>query len=211
LYCYGAILADYSGETEGCLERCRQAFEIAERSGTAYTRAVASTYLGLAHLLREEWPEATELLERGLELAHRHQTSLEAEAIWLSFLAEAQLGLGRRSAARQLSDEAIAVARRRCTPVNEIRAQAARARILRQTEGADAAAEIDAALARAQVLIEETGARGYAPFVQEERAKLARLLGDDATRERELREAHRLFVEMGATGHAQRLAKELGL
>ena len=28
---------------------------------------------------------------------------------------------------------------------------------------------------------------------------------------RELREAHRLYTEMGATGHAERLARELGL
>ena len=33
--------------------------------------------------------------------------------------------------------------------------------------------------------------------------------GDDATQERELREAHRLYTEMGATGHAERLAREL--
>jgi hypothetical protein len=37
------------------------------------------------------------------------------------------------------------------------------------------------------------------------------VLGDEAAHQRELREAHRLFVEMGATGHSQRLAKELGL
>jgi len=30
-------------------------------------------------------------------------------------------------------------------------------------------------------------------------------------RVRELREAHRLFTDMGAIGHAERLAKELGL
>jgi hypothetical protein len=146
-----------------------------------------------------------------VELAHRHRRTLETEALWLSFLAEAQMGLGRLSAARELSDEAIAVARRRCTPGAEIRAQLARARTLRQTEGADAAAEIDAALTRAQVLTEETGARGHAPFVHEEHAKLATLLSDTPTAERELREAYRLFVEIGATGHAKRLAKELGL
>ena len=33
----------------------------------------------------------------------------------------------------------------------------------------------------------------------------------DATRTRELREAHRLFTEMGTTGHAEHLARELGL
>ena len=43
----------------------------------------------------------------------------------------------------------------------------------------------------------------------EERARLARLTGDGAAAERELREAHRLYEAIGATGHAGRLAKEL--
>jgi hypothetical protein len=38
-----------------------------------------------------------------------------------------------------------------------------------------------------------------------------RMLGKDSARERELREAHRFYVEIGATGHARRLAEELGL
>jgi hypothetical protein len=50
---------------------------------------------------------------------------------------------------------------------------------------------------------------GYAPFVHVERAELARLTGDEATRERELREAHRLFIAMGATIRAEQVAKEL--
>ena len=41
--------------------------------------------------------------------------------------------------------------------------------------------------------------------------ELARLRGDEAARERALRNAHRLYTEMGATGHAERLAKELDL
>jgi hypothetical protein len=43
-----------------------------------------------------------------------------------------------------------------------------------------------------------------------ERAALGHLLGDEATRQRDLREAHRLFVEMGATALAEQVAKELG-
>jgi hypothetical protein len=42
-----------------------------------------------------------------------------------------------------------------------------------------------------------------------ERAELARLLGDGGARQRELREAHRLFTEMGATARAERVAKDL--
>jgi len=49
------------------------------------------------------------------------------------------------------------------------------------------------------------------PFIHVERAELGRLLSDEAAWERELREALRLSTEMGATGHAARLARELGI
>ncbi len=53
------------------------------------------------------------------------------------------------------------------------------------------------------------GARGAEPQILEHRAELARLLGDEAGYQRELRQAQRLFVEMGATGHARRVAAQL--
>jgi hypothetical protein len=73
-------------------------------------------------------------------------------------------------------------------------------------EGAKCAAEVERALAEVSAMIEETEARCREPIVHEISAELARLRADEATRERELREAHRLFVEMGATGHAERIA-----
>jgi len=51
----------------------------------------------------------------------------------------------------------------------------------------------------------------FDPFVCLERAELARLSGDEAPRQRELREAHRLFTEIGAPMRAGEVAKELGL
>ena len=53
-----------------------------------------------------------------------------------------------------------------------------------------------------------SGAKSYEPFLRVERAELARLNGDDATRQRELREAHRLFLEIGAPIRAEQVAKE---
>jgi hypothetical protein len=66
-------------------------------------------------------------------------------------------------------------------------------------------------LAAALAFVETSGAKGYEPLVRLERAELARLSGDEATRQRELRAAHRLFTEIGATGHIERLAKGLEL
>jgi hypothetical protein len=48
-------------------------------------------------------------------------------------------------------------------------------------------------------------------MVHVELAELARQSGDADGHDRELREAHRLFTEIGATGHADRLAAELAL
>jgi hypothetical protein len=49
----------------------------------------------------------------------------------------------------------------------------------------------------------------YEPFLHVERAELARLSGDQVARERELREAHRLFLEIGAPIRAEQIAKDL--
>lgn len=55
------------------------------------------------------------------------------------------------------------------------------------------------------------GARHFEAQIHEVSGELAVLLADDAGRERELREAHRLYTEMGAVGHADRVGRELGL
>ena len=46
------------------------------------------------------------------------------------------------------------------------------------------------------------------PRLHEARARLAHLRGDAETRGRELAEAERLYAEMGARGHAERVAGE---
>ena len=81
--------------------------------------------------------------------------------------------------------------------------------MLLRTEGAAAAREIETSLSDALATAKETGQRCHEPFIHEERAELARLQGDAATRERELREAIRLFKEMEATPNAARIEKLL--
>ena len=85
-----------------------------------------------------------------------------------------------------------------------------RIRALGEIHGLPPTREIEVALAEADAWLEMTGANSYEPFLCVERAELARLTGDDAVRERELREAHRLFTEIGAPIRAAEVAKELG-
>ena len=93
----------------------------------------------------------------------------------------------------------------------EMDALLTRARALLRSGGAACAAEAQRTLAEASELIDETDARCRQPVVHEVSAEIARLFGDDATRTRELREAQRLFAEMGASGHAERVAQEISV
>jgi PAS domain S-box-containing protein len=95
------------------------------------------------------------------------------------------------------------------TPLERARNQLAIARVLLRTEGAKSATAIANALGQAQTLVREAGVDLYEPFLRIEFAELARVTGDHAGRERELREARRLFNAMGATLHANRITREL--
>ena len=125
------------------------------------------------------------------------------------WLAEAYLGLGDTDRAAGLARDAVTLLRGREQPAAEIAANVALAGVLRAAEGLGARDEIQAALTRAQELVDNVGAHGHGPTIHVELAELAHQKGDEAECERELHEAHRLFTEIGATGHAERLASQL--
>ena len=208
---YYSMIARMTGDHRGALAHGRKAFEIAEKTGSQFNRVAARRDLGLAQVLNEEWPEARETLEAALAIAREERAGLFLEAQILAFLAETYLALGEEDRAREAASESVTVTRRRRVRLYACEAHLANARVFLATEGAKAREVIEATLVEAMTIVQETGAKGLEPFIHEERAALARLLGDDATCQRELREAHRLFTEVEATGHAARLAKELGL
>ncbi len=137
------------------------------------------------------------------------RTNLRAASV--SQLAEAHLGAGNPQQAQLRAVEAIDTARRRKTPISEAHAHLTLARVLLSRTGGKARGEIESALESCLSLVEQTQARVYEPHVHEVRAGLADLLGDKATRQRELREAHRLYTEMGAVGHAERVGREVAV
>ncbi len=122
-------------------------------------------------------------------------------------LAEAHLAAGDATSARIVANRCTA---ERDTSVYELRAHLSRSRVLRALDGADAQGEIEATLARAQQLLEKSGARAFAPFIVEERARLAAVLGDEEGASNLLRQAQGLFGKVEATGHVERIAVELG-
>ncbi|MBI3784020.1 MAG: hypothetical protein HY270_11530 [Deltaproteobacteria bacterium] len=205
-----ARLFERTGDVQAALSAGRRAVESAERIGSHIARALAHGCYGMALGLNAEWQAARQSLALALEIARANRVGLFMEADFASALAEAHLGLGDSASAGALAGDAIQVALRMDMRVAEIRAQLALARLRRAVEGADGSAAIAAALDRALALVQSTGARSFEPQISVERARLAALRLDASEAQQWLREAHRLFTEMGAKGHAERLAQELG-
>ena len=121
----------------------------------------------------------------------------------------AQRERGNTAGALELAREAVDIAERQPCIHFGIDARLALARALLAVDGPAAREDVEAGLARASEWVDESGARAFEPQILEVRAELAEVLGDQAAREHELREAHRLYTEMGAVGHAERVAREL--
>jgi len=190
---WSALLAD--GQT--ALVHARQGLDIAEKMGSRMTRLFAYNALGFAEMQIGRSGEAVALLEHARSIASDMHTVAETQVDTLTLLARAYLSTGDHDRARAAAEEAVAEARKWNARAWECIAQVAYGLVLVHSQGPAAAAAIDAALARALVLIEETGAQCFEPFVRLERAELARLRSDTVGHERESSEAHRLFSEMG--------------
>jgi adenylate cyclase len=205
-----ARLARFTGDAQSGLENARRAVEVAEKIGSNYSRVWSYCGLGTAYLASEEWDEAAVAFEQALAIARDARTGLWLEAGILPQLAEAQLGRGQPGLARATAEQAVRIARERGAMHHECEAQLAMARVVLATEGLTARHTIERTLGRALSLVGETGGKALEPFIRVELGKLARLAGDEAIGQRELREAHRLFIEIGAPIRAEQVAPQLG-
>jgi class 3 adenylate cyclase/tetratricopeptide (TPR) repeat protein len=201
-------LAVVDGADECAMEDARRSSDIAERNGLQFSQVVALSCLGRAHLLREECADAASALEKALALARKRRTALETEPEIVANLAQAVLVCGDPEKAVRLAEEAVEIARSRGARLGEVIAVRILGSVL---AGAGRRRAARRSLERALALAQEIGARSVEPFAHLERAELARLADDEAARARELREAHRLFTEIGAPIRAAEAAKELGL
>jgi ATP/maltotriose-dependent transcriptional regulator MalT len=153
--------------------------------------------------------EAVTSLERSRAIVRESHTGFEFEPVAAAALAEAYAYSGDADRALRTAEEAVSGARQRA-PGMEPFAQLALARVLLLAEGIAARGAIENALEEVSRLARQMQLKMFEPFVCVERAELARLSGDETTRQRELREAHRLFLEIGAPIRAADVAKEFG-
>ncbi len=204
---FSPVVAQISGEgADLALARARRAVHLAERLESPLSSYFSSWGLGLAHLISEDWPEAERLLRASLEGTRGSGVGLLGEAGMLANLAEAVAGRGDLHGALELTREAITIGRQRGAKLFECLALLifARCRLLVGDEAGGA--EVAEAVAAADALIETEGFASMKPLVHVLRAFSVR--GDQAVERGidELRTARRLFVEMGATGSAERIA-----
>jgi adenylate cyclase len=203
----GAVgLCGFAGDAADAMGHVREA-AVAVETGAEGLRQLFLQALGRAHLLAEEWNDARVATEQALALTRERRTGLPVEGALLAGLAEMRLGARDFTGARETAEEAVVVSRRRGTVIYDVMALLARARVGIAEEVPSPEVERD--LADAEAKVSETGAERYRPLIHLERARLARRRGDEATRARELREAQRLFTDMGAPARAEQVAREL--
>ena len=205
-----ADVAYACGDPQSTLEHGRRSLEIAEKLDNESSRMLAYAVLGVAYLLEGQPAAARDALRESAAIVRDRRTQVAMLPEVLALLAEAHLALGEPTEAVATAREGIELGRTGGCYYHEAQAQLALAAALLATDGVVPRAEIESALARAEQLVESIEGRSLSPRILEMRGRLATTLGDAAASERLLRQALDLYRAIGATGHAARLAKEVG-
>ncbi len=200
------MIGELRGELSDAGALGARGMKVAEEFGSSTHRCCAMGGLARAHALRGEWEDAVRSFEETIAFQNERGVGQELQGFDQASLAQALLALGQPERARATAARAVATVIERGSLLQELQNRLALARA-EVALGNDAA--VDPLLARCETLIDETGAWAYRPHLAEIRAERARQRGDIAGSRAALVEAHRLFTETGATGHAARLAREL--
>ena len=202
-FCFNRI-GLYRGDPAAATRHARTAIDAAERLGVPGFRAGARVALGGALLLAGDAPAALAALEDAERVAPLENLAQSQRVTLFARMAEAHAILGRHESALRLSEEAVnLVGSLQRLPAAD--AYLSRARVLLAVPDT-ADAEIERTLDAATDVIRHCAAGVYEPAIHEERARLARRAGRLDEAERELEQAFRLYREIGASGHAARLA-----
>jgi DNA-binding SARP family transcriptional activator/class 3 adenylate cyclase len=198
------LLSFHTGEPGDGLAHATEALELAERQGSSLTRAMGRTGLALAQLARADYDQALAVASEGLELMRTARTFLQFEGGMLAAVAAARLGLEDIAGASSAAAKGAAIAATRGARVQEASCRWILGRGLLTKRPDDARIELE----RALELARDDGPI-VIPHVLLALAQLAALQGDNTERLRQLEQAHRLFEQQGATGHARRVAAEI--
>ncbi len=208
---FAATLHQLTGDRGAALAVLRPSVDAMEQAGILAGSLFARHQLGIAHALNEEWREACTAFEAVHAGTLESQVFLLQDAKTLAWIARARLELGELDAARAALSDAFAAAERIGTREPLPHAYLVDARLRMRSSGTTAAREIDAALAAAREHAQRIGARLWEPFIELGQAEWEQVRGDEAGRKAAVREAERLLRDMGASAHADRIAREHGV
>ncbi len=201
------VLSDALGDARtAALESLR----IAEDLGSGFSMGSAYSNLASVHFAAGQFDEAESFSQQALELARSRRLGLEFEAMVLARIARCQVRNGKAADGLESAQESIALARDRGQALWELFGQLALGEALAEAQGSRGRKAAEEALESARRLMEQTGARVFEPQIVEARARLANACGEPGSRDEHLREALSLYTEIGARGHAKRLASQLG-
>jgi tetratricopeptide (TPR) repeat protein len=201
---WGTYHAYRYGDPQRAEAHARQTLEIFEHIGGAFSRTWAWTMTGLAATMQGQWQQALDAIEQSRAIATDRHTAADTDGWAIVLEADAHLHLGDAARAIDLCRDGVALMRTR-SQAQEAIGNVELARMLLASEGLGARQEIEAALSRAEDLVRSLGILAVKPAAHEQRAELARQLGDEPRHQDELQEAYRLFTQIGAMGHAERL------
>jgi adenylate cyclase len=201
----------HAGDHDVALAHAQQALDLSDRLGAAFSRIWSWAFFGGAQMLQGRWSEAIESLEKALEMSRELQTAVDSRSWAMLWLAEAHAGLGEVERGIELARRALEEATRQGVAHAETAGHLILARLLLAASGVEAAEEIGTELATAEEQSRRREFRPLAALVQVELAELARVRGEAEEHLNRLREAHQIFTEIGANGHADRVAGELAL
>ena len=208
VWCLGGLgdLGFLAGDPELSRAAVERGVRISEPLGVL-ARQIAHSRLGRQLLLDGRAAEAVEALEYAQSFSkdgNRTQELFVAQA-----LAQARLEAGEPARARAMAAAALNDSLQLGARLGAIDSALVLSAALRAEIGLGAAPRIEEVLATADRLIAETGACNMTAFVLVERAALSELRGEVPQRQVYLRGALDAFKQMGATGQAARLTREI--
>jgi len=165
-------LAHLSGETELVIAHGTEAYEIGERIGDAFSRALGLFYFGWAQLMSGDAAAAIPAIEDSIACSRETRTALEQESLRLATLAEAQLALGDCERALASAQEAVAITLERASHIALPWSERVLAETLLAAGGDGRVAAASEALDRATAAVDATGARAELPFIEQARERL---------------------------------------
>jgi tetratricopeptide (TPR) repeat protein len=190
----------FLGDGERVVSQARASLELSLASGRLWHVMHAHLSLAIGHELRGELREAADEAERALEIVE--QGVMPPFGPWIrSVLAWVQLRLGKRAIATELCTEVLE--KRHTNPWAAYYCGKVLVGAVGEGGRESVGALIDA------IRLASQAATAFSPLHHELHAQLARVCGDELTCERERAEAERLWTEMGAHGHIERMVREL--